>query len=81
MRSRDALTEAIAAAELAAARTAPTIVVSNEVGMGVHPATRAGCDYRDLLGRVNSAWSERAQAAYLLVAGRAVPLHRLEALS
>jgi adenosylcobinamide kinase / adenosylcobinamide-phosphate guanylyltransferase len=50
------------------------IVVTNEVGMGVHPATELGRTFRDLLGRVNAAVALRADAAYLVVAGRLLPL-------
>ena len=71
--------EAIAAvaAEVAAATTArpgPTVAISNEVGLGVHPTTELGRRYRDLLGRVNQRWAAVADPALLLVAGRAVPL-------
>jgi adenosylcobinamide kinase / adenosylcobinamide-phosphate guanylyltransferase len=55
-------------------RTAPTVVVTNEVGLGVHPATDLGRRYRDLLGRVNQRWAAVADRALLLVAGRAIPL-------
>jgi len=58
------------AAELAAGRAGPTIAVSNEVGMGVVPASAVGRRYRDVLGRVNAIWAERAEAAALVVAGR-----------
>ena len=53
---------------------APTVVVSNEVGLGVHPETALGLRYRDLLGRVNQQWAAVADTALFLVAGRAVPL-------
>jgi adenosylcobinamide kinase / adenosylcobinamide-phosphate guanylyltransferase len=50
------------------------IVVTNEVGMGVHPATELGRAFRDQLGRVNATVAARADAAYLVVAGRLLPL-------
>jgi adenosyl cobinamide kinase/adenosyl cobinamide phosphate guanylyltransferase len=68
-------TAAQEAAATAAARTGPTIVISNEVGLGVHPETDVGRQYRDLLGRVNQIWATAADRAVLLVAGRAVALH------
>ncbi|MGI9594635.1 MAG: bifunctional adenosylcobinamide kinase/adenosylcobinamide-phosphate guanylyltransferase [Acidimicrobiales bacterium] len=61
-------------AQALADRPGPTIVVSNEVGMGVHPETALGRSYRDQLGRVNRIVAERAQTALLIVAGRAIPL-------
>jgi adenosyl cobinamide kinase/adenosyl cobinamide phosphate guanylyltransferase len=62
------------AASAAAGRDSPTIAVSNEVGCGVVPATPLGRRYRDLLGRVNTAWAELADQTLLVVAGRALPL-------
>ncbi len=59
---------------LAATRRGPTVLVSNEVGMGVHPTSEVGRRYRDTLGRVNVTLARRADRALLLVAGRAVPL-------
>jgi adenosyl cobinamide kinase/adenosyl cobinamide phosphate guanylyltransferase len=62
------------AAALAAARPAPVVVVSNEVGWGIVPAEAATRRYRDLLGWVNAAFAGPAAQAWLLVAGRALPL-------
>jgi adenosylcobinamide kinase / adenosylcobinamide-phosphate guanylyltransferase len=62
------------AAALAAARPAPTVAVSNEVGAGIVPADALSRRYRDLLGQVNAVWAAAADQALLLVAGRAVPL-------
>src|SRR5262249_56404707 len=55
-------------------RNGPTIAVSNEVGLGVVPATPLGRTYRDVLGRVNSAWAAAADEAYFVVAGKALRL-------
>jgi adenosyl cobinamide kinase/adenosyl cobinamide phosphate guanylyltransferase len=65
---------AAVAAGRAAARPGTTIVVTNEVGLGVVPATPVGRRYRDVLGRVNAIWAARATDAYLVVAGRLLPL-------
>ena len=61
-------------ARLAAARTAPTVVVSNEVGLGVVPDTPLGRRYRDVHGRVNAIFAAAAERACLVVAGRALEL-------
>jgi adenosylcobinamide kinase/adenosylcobinamide-phosphate guanylyltransferase len=63
-----------AARERAEQRTGPTIVVSNEVGLGVVPATELGRRYRDSLGRVNAEWAATADEAFLVVAGRKLSL-------
>lgn len=52
------------------------VVVSNEVGAGLHPDTALGRRYRDLLGLVNQRVSREADRAYLVVAGRALRLER-----
>jgi adenosyl cobinamide kinase/adenosyl cobinamide phosphate guanylyltransferase len=62
------------AAATAARREAPTLVVTNEVGSGVHPASELGRRYRDLLGWVNAIWSSAATDAFLVVAGRSIRL-------
>ena len=52
----------------------PVVVVTNEVGLGVHPDTALGRRYRDVLGSVNQRWAARAEHSFLLVAGRALRL-------
>jgi adenosyl cobinamide kinase/adenosyl cobinamide phosphate guanylyltransferase len=58
-----------------AARRAPTVVVSNEVGMGVHPESDLGRRYRDELGLLNQMVAALAATTLLMVAGRALRLH------
>jgi len=55
-------------------RSAPTLVISNEVGLGVVPETELGRRYRDVLGRYNRRLAERAETALFVAAGRAMPL-------
>jgi adenosylcobinamide kinase / adenosylcobinamide-phosphate guanylyltransferase len=50
------------------------VVVSNEVGLGVHPDTSLARDYRDELGRVNQRLAALADRTLFLVAGKAVAL-------
>ncbi|HYJ00313.1 MAG TPA: bifunctional adenosylcobinamide kinase/adenosylcobinamide-phosphate guanylyltransferase [Thermoleophilaceae bacterium] len=68
------MASALEAARRAAGRTAPTIAVSNEVGMGVVPVHALGRRYRDVLGRVNAVWADAAAEATLVVAGRPLRL-------
>ena len=53
------------------------ILVSNEVGLGVVPASALGRGYRDVLGRVNQLVASRADKVYLMVAGLALELKSL----
>ena len=55
-------------------RRGPTVVVTNEVGLGVHPETELGRRYRDDLGRVNQSVAGIATTCLLMVAGRALRL-------
>ena len=59
-----------------AARRGDTVVVSEEVGLGVHPSTEVGGRFRDALGTVNQAVAAVADEAWLVVAGRILPLER-----
>ena len=61
-------------ARSAAARPGLTVAVTNEVGLGVVPATPLGREYRDLLGTVNRTWVEASERAAFVVAGRLLPL-------
>jgi adenosylcobinamide kinase/adenosylcobinamide-phosphate guanylyltransferase len=60
--------------EVLAGRGAPTVLVSDEVGLGVHPETAAGVAFRDALGDVNRAVAAVADEVLLVVAGRVLPL-------
>ncbi len=57
-------------------RTGDSVVVSEEVGLGVHPSSEAGRQFRDALGTINQDVAEVADQVLLIVAGRALPLHR-----
>ncbi len=56
------------------ARAGSTVVVSDEVGLGVHPSTEAGRRFRDALGELNTAVAAVADEVLLVVAGRALRL-------
>jgi adenosyl cobinamide kinase/adenosyl cobinamide phosphate guanylyltransferase len=58
--------------DAAAARTGELILVTNEVGLGVVPATPLGRLYRDLLGEANRRLAERAESVVMMVSG--IPL-------
>jgi adenosylcobinamide kinase/adenosylcobinamide-phosphate guanylyltransferase len=59
---------------LAAARETPcrTVIVSNEVGLGLVPEYPLGRAFRDIAGRANQQVAAAADAVYFLVAG--IPL-------
>jgi adenosylcobinamide kinase / adenosylcobinamide-phosphate guanylyltransferase len=48
---------------------ADIVLVSNEVGQGVHPETAAGLRFRDLLGLVNQRIAAACDQVTLMVAG------------
>jgi adenosylcobinamide kinase/adenosylcobinamide-phosphate guanylyltransferase len=67
-RQQDILMAAVG--ELAdASRSRDVVVVSNEVGSGIVPATRVGRRFRDLQGWANQMLAAQAQSVVLVVAG------------
>jgi adenosyl cobinamide kinase/adenosyl cobinamide phosphate guanylyltransferase len=59
-------------------RRGPTVVVSEEVGLAVHPPTEAGRWFVDAVGTVNQAVAAVADPVWLVVAGRVLPLGRVD---
>jgi adenosyl cobinamide kinase/adenosyl cobinamide phosphate guanylyltransferase len=55
-------------------RASPTVVVSDEVGLGGHPETAIGRRFRDVLGDVNRAVGDAADEVLFVVAGRVIRL-------
>lgn len=60
--------------EAVRATAADVVLVSNEVGAGVVPATAVGRVFRDELGRLNARLAEVADQVVLVVAGLPLPL-------
>ncbi|MFI6630104.1 bifunctional adenosylcobinamide kinase/adenosylcobinamide-phosphate guanylyltransferase [Nonomuraea fuscirosea] len=52
----------------------PVVAVSDEVGMGVVPATASGRAFRDALGRLNERLAAESEYVALVVAGRPLEL-------
>ncbi|GAA4237486.1 adenosylcobinamide kinase/adenosylcobinamide-phosphate guanylyltransferase [Streptosporangium album] len=52
----------------------PVVAVSDEVGLGVVPATSSGRMFRDALGRLNQRLALESEDVALVVAGRVLPL-------
>ncbi|HTU21252.1 MAG TPA: bifunctional adenosylcobinamide kinase/adenosylcobinamide-phosphate guanylyltransferase [Gemmataceae bacterium] len=56
----------------------PTVVVTNEVGLGIVPDNRLARVYRDLLGWANQRLAAKADCVYLVVAGIPVDIKALQ---
>lgn len=66
---KDILSETRRLVDLYKCGGASWIVVSNEVGLGVVPATKLGHVFADELGRVNQVVAAEADDVYFMVAG------------
>jgi adenosyl cobinamide kinase/adenosyl cobinamide phosphate guanylyltransferase len=69
--------EASKVASALASRTQSSIVVSNEVGLGIVPANALARRFRDVLGRVNASFAAEADRSFFVVAGRGLPLEEV----
>lgn len=72
---------AVELAQAIAARRGPSVVVTNDVGLGLVPDTALGRRYRDTLGRVNATLAAAADRVLFLSAGRAVDLTALDRIT
>jgi adenosylcobinamide kinase/adenosylcobinamide-phosphate guanylyltransferase len=63
---------------LRAVRAVPArvVIVSNELGLGLVPASRSARSFRDMAGRVNQLLAAAADEVYLVVAGQPLPVKR-----
>lgn len=61
------------------ARRSDTIIVTEEVGLGVHPETAVGRAFRDALGTLNQAVALECDDVLLVVAGRTLLMPRSDA--
>ncbi|MFD9128296.1 bifunctional adenosylcobinamide kinase/adenosylcobinamide-phosphate guanylyltransferase [Kitasatospora sp. NPDC059571] len=71
-RAVQARCDGLAAAWAASGRR--VVAVSNEVGMGVVPATASGRRFRDTLGRLNMAVADASEQVLLVVAGQVLTI-------
>ncbi|ATX67391.1 bifunctional adenosylcobinamide kinase/adenosylcobinamide-phosphate guanylyltransferase [Roseinatronobacter bogoriensis] len=67
--NQDWQAEARALIEALAAQTAPVVLVSNEVGMGIVPDNRLARDFRDASGRLNQWVANAADEVHFVAAG------------
>jgi len=69
---KQVLAEASAILKNIKKKKAKTIIVSNEVGMGLVPANKLGRDFRDIAGKVNQLVAKKADEVFWTVSG--IPL-------
>lgn len=55
-----------------------TIIVSNEVGLGIHPENQLGRKYRDIVGRLHQMIASKAQDVFYVFAGVPVNIKHLK---
>ena len=60
--------------DVAHAHAGDVVVISNEVGLGIHPDNELGRRYRDVHGWVNQRWAQTADRSMFVVAGKAIVL-------
>ena len=73
---RDLAVETAALLRALKERRAPAVLVSNEVGLGIVPATPLGRQFRDEAGRLNQQMAAAAQSVVFIAAGLPLYLKR-----
>lgn len=76
----DFVTDTAALVTTLTTRRGDSVVVSEEVGLSVHPSSDAGRRFRDALGDVNRAIADVADEVLFVIAGRVLPLDPMPAL-
>jgi adenosylcobinamide kinase / adenosylcobinamide-phosphate guanylyltransferase len=71
----DSTVDGVALCRALTKRVGHTVVVSEEVGLGVHPSSALGRHFRDALGTLNQEVAAVADEVLLIVAGRALRLN------
>jgi len=66
------------AGAISSSRSAPVIVITNEVGSGIVPDNPTARAYRDLLGSINSIFAADSREVLLVAAGRVSPMKKPE---
>lgn len=61
--------EARAVLKALKARKGTSVIVSNEVGLGIVPDNRLGRDFRDIAGRINALVAGKAYRVFFMVSG------------
>ena len=69
------LRQVTAVAEAAAGRAGPTLLVTNEVGLGLVPETALGRRFRDLAGAAHQRLAAIADEVYAALMGMVLRLH------
>src|SRR4029077_14403379 len=75
---RDGEARARQASAISSSRSAPVIVITNEVGSGIVPDNATARAYRDLLGSINSIFAADSREVLLVAAGRVSPMKKPE---
>lgn len=70
----DFLVDAADLCDALTTRAGSSILVSEEVGLGVHPSSDMGRRFRDALGDLNAAVAAVSDEVLLVIAGRVLPL-------
>jgi len=73
----DVATPLLSAFDARRASGHPTVLVSEEVGLGVHPSSAAGQRFRDALGALNRQIADGSDHVLLVVAGRVLALSQI----